>query len=189
MGAGAVLAPRGTPLSTVSFSRAVKLPRSIPRRSRKAPSRFAFSAFSCSLAASCGSLRPCRQAATASTGVSCGSVVSAASALPLRRCPAALRCCVPLGIATESLWVRGGGSRQPWRKQREALTAIVSTMQCASAARDELRFAHVCVLAKPMGRSRGMGGVFASRTTAEAELIWRRAERTRKRGDPWEGFS
>ena len=52
-------------------------------------------------------------------------------------------------------------------------------MQCASAARDELRFAHVCVLAKPMGRSRGMGGVFASRTTAEAELIWRRAEACR----------
>ena len=52
-------------------------------------------------------------------------------------------------------------------------------MQCASAARDELRFAHVCVLAKPMGRSRGMGGVFASRTTAEAELIWWRAEACR----------
>ena len=60
-----------------------------------------------------------------------------------------------------------------------ALTAIVSTMQCASAARDEVRFAHVCVLAKPMGRSRSMGGVFASRTTAEAELIWWRAEACR----------
>ena len=81
-----------------------------------------------------------------------------------------------LGLLQCPLYCR---KRQPWRKQREALTAIVSTMQCASAARDELRFAHVCVLAKPMGRSRGMGGVFASRTTAEAELIWRRAEACR----------